>query len=221
MTFDEILNIRKFVISLKRRQDRRDQFEKTATITNYDYFDAIDGRTIEWDGKHPLPTAERHLTLTHEERIKIACGQMACRLSHQKVLTIAKEDNLPFCFISEDDADFDPYFNIKLKNWVSQMPDDWDMLYLGAHNFRPLRMVSDNIGRCRTTLSTVCYMVNSKAYDMLIEALNTPDVLDIIYCNYFHPKINAYCVRPNLVMQRSGWSDIEGVRINYSKYYKD
>lgn len=218
-------NSRKFVLSLLRRPDRKIEFSKSANIvglTNWQFYQAIDGNELEWDGKSPLPTAERHLKMSIEERQRISCGQIACRLSHQGILKTAKELNLPYCIIIEDDADFDPFIHKKLENWLHQLPSDWEMLYLGAHNYKPLRMVSDNIGKCVTSLSTIAYIVNSSAYDKIISALDSPQILDIIYCNDLNAKglINAYCVKPNLVVQRSGFSDIEMLNVDYKQFYK-
>lgn len=209
-----MINSKKYVISLERRPDRRVQFEKTAKaagIENYTFFSAIDAESLTYNNE---------LIKYTDSPIKKRMGQVACRISHLEVIKLCKAENLPYAFIMEDDADVDPFISHKLPEVLKGLPENWDMLYLGAHNFRGLQLITENIGKCVTTLSTVCYIVPKKNYDLFIKYLAMDEILDIIYCNYLHPKINAYCVTPNLVMQRAGFSDIEGQELDYTKYYK-
>jgi len=202
MNFDQA---KKYIPNLKRRPDRKrqmiQQFNRLG-ITNYEFYEAIDGK------KEKLSKGE------------IKSTQIACLLSHLNIIKKSKEDNLEYVVIIEDDADFCSQFNLMLSNVSKQIPKDWDMLYFGAHNFRKLRMVSSNIGRCVTSLSTICYAVNNTAYDTIINTLEKAEnILDLYYVNEIHPNINAYCFYPNLVTQQRGFSDIEEMNVDYHKYY--
>ena len=193
---------KKFVINLERRPDRLLEIEKqfyNLNFENYEIFKAVDGILLS---KH----------------IKLKQGQVACRLSHKSLIEKAKAERLKHVIIFEDDADLDSDIINKFQNLT--IPEDWDVLYLGAHNFRPLKMINENIGRCVTSLSTVAYIVNYKAYDEVLSSLNNDEILDLIYCNHLSKSLNMYCVKPNLVVQRSGYSDIEQHEVDYSIYYR-
>ena len=220
----DFYNAKKFVINLDRRPDRWLEFEhqaKMCGLINYERFPAIDGKLISYDQTAPLPTGKYHLTLPINQREQIAMSQSACRKSHLKCIEMAKEQNLPYVVIIEDDADFDPQIISKWQMNGFALPEDWQQMYFGAHHFRQPEMITKHIGKCVTALSTICYAVNSNSYDLFSEALQKHEVLDIIYCNYLHTqlKIKAYCYMPNLVVQRKGFSDIEAMNINYSHYY--
>lgn len=210
----------KLIISLPKRADRRNALEpQLSLLGNYSWIDGVDGDKLLYDSRMPLPTSKHHMGLSRYERGRIAMKQAACRMAHQACIQIAKDSGWPEVVIIEDDADFDPEINQKLGEWINEVPADWQMLYFGAHNFRPLEMVSDHVGRCVTTLSTICYAIKNTAYDTILGALKADQVLDVIYCNTLHAQIPAYCFKPNLVVQRKGWSDIESMNVDYSKYY--
>lgn len=220
----DFYNSKKFVINLAKRPDRWREFEaqaKNAGIINYERVEGIDGKLLPYNDVQPLPTGPRHLKLSRNQREDIAMSQAACRMSHLKCIELAKAENLPYAIIIEDDADFDVQIHQKLGERLPQLPENWQQVYFGAHNYRQLDMISPNVGKCVTTLSTICYAVNANSYDIFIEALKQDQVLDIIYCNYLHTKmgINAYCFFPNLVVQRKGLSDIEGIEIDYRQFY--
>lgn len=195
---------KKYIINLKKRTDRKQEILSQLGqlgIINWEFFDAIDGETVFYDGK-------------------LKRGQIGCLYSHLEIIKKAKALKLPHVIIMEDDAIFDGRFNTNSGIVFSQIPADWQMFYFGAHNYRSLEMVSANIGKCVTSLSTICYAVKEDIYDLLIEQLSKVDILDIVYVNKIHPVVKAYCVFPNLVRQKTGFSDIEKTMVNYDYYYK-
>ena len=196
---------KKFIINLPKRTDRKLSSLMQLSnlkIENYEFIEAVDGETLEQPTKHKK-------------------GALGCKLSHLIAIQKAKDNKLPHCIILEDDCDIDQHILVKFANWQSQIPNDWELLYLGAHNNRPLRMISDNIGKCITSLSTIAYIVRDSIYDLLLTELQEDEILDIKYVNLIHfGKIKGYCVSPNLVVQKAGFSNIEGMNVNYSKYYR-
>lgn len=197
----DFVNDKKYIISLEKRADRRIALTRHINnigLKNTELFIGIDGEDLQYRGR-------------------LKKGQAGCRLSHLEIIKKAQQENLPHVIIIEDDCDFAPGFLSGLQKLI--IPDDWDMLYFGAHNFRKLEMVNENIGRCVTTLSTVCYAVKREVYPLLIKNLQRDEILDVIYCNRIHLLINAYCVYPNLVTQKNGYSDIEKANVSYEKFY--
>lgn len=188
------------VISLPSRADRR-----IGIMQNFlDYFvtlrfiDAVDGNTIDYEGKHKR-------------------GAAGCRLSHLQIIRKAKKENAQYVIIFEDDARF---ISPIPQGWQELLPPDWDIVYFGGYHVRLPEMINDQIGRCTTTLSTVAYAVSNRAYDTIIEAIDKDVILDMEYVRLNKEnKIKAYAFYPNLVVQESGYSDIEEKLVNYDKFY--
>ena len=181
---------KKYIINLARRTDRRDRMvSEMSGIApyNYHFFNAIEG------------------------------GAKGCLQSHLAVIKLAKEENLPYVIILEDDCEFIPNFKDDLSVALRQLPADWDMLYFGANHKKPLWMVSDNIGKCIHTLTTSSYAVKSTIYDKIIDQLSnhTDRPVDEIYRVLIHHQVNAYGIKPTLIYQSGGFSDVEGMETNY------
>lgn len=185
-----------YVISLPERQDRRTAFILSAALVGfkgYKFFKAIKGH-----GKSD--------------------AQAACRNTHKKLIELAKEQGLPSITIMEDDAVFTKEFQ-NLPNWAKEIPEDWDMVYLGAHNHKALIPVSEHIGRCTFSLSTVAYKVRDTLYDTILDSINQDLPLDMIYALSIQRRVKAYCFKPNLIIQSNSFSDIEQRVVDYSRYY--
>jgi hypothetical protein len=121
--------------------------------------------------------------------------------------------------VFEDDAKLDPDIEKKFDAWVKEVPDDWYILYLGAHNHLPLIPVSEHVGQCTYSLSTVGYMINPKHMVEIREIVEKKGILDMLLVKEVQKQFPCYCFTPNLVSQRPGMSDIVGKRMDYTKYY--
>jgi GR25 family glycosyltransferase involved in LPS biosynthesis len=116
--------------------------------------------------------------------------------------------------ILEDDVIFNENFEILFNNYISQVPDEWDMLYLsGNHNEHvgfTKNMISDNVIKCYMTYSTHSFAIKSTVYDLIISYLtnNQTKPVDVLYTN-IQKMCNAYSLWPGLTTQRVGFSDIE------------
>ncbi len=185
----------RYVISLSERSDRRKDFIISAAkagIKDYTFFKAIKG-----EGKID--------------------AQRGCRLSHKAVIELARDLKLPEVTILEDDAIFTKDFKQKLVS--TSIPEDWEMIYYGAHHHKPPVPISPGISRCKYALSTVCYAIKESLYDRIIALLEQDLILDMIYATQLQPHVKAYCFTPNLVTQAPGLSNIENKVKDYSAFY--
>jgi GR25 family glycosyltransferase involved in LPS biosynthesis len=105
-----------------------------------------------------------------------------CTLSHLKVVRIAKERNLPFCVIFEDDAYPCYGFIKKSLQACKDLPDDANGLLLGYASVSKLRTqknglsISDVNGK--SYIGSQAYIVMPKWYDKLIELLEDNTIAD-------------------------------------------
>lgn len=207
-----------FCINLDRRSDRLERFAEMARKFNFTFhrWPAVDGLEL----KHPNGNI-----MEENERRNM---ELACKLSHLRLLKYAKLEGLRNILIFEDDARLtaDSIHKIskvvipqvyatllrgvddESKSYLSMNPE-WHMLYLGVNDINKTKeIITDDLARIRTGFTTHSYAVNHIAYDMLINALEFRGQADVLYADYIHPLCKSYAIHPNVAYQEDGFSDI-------------
>lgn len=136
-------------------------------------------------------------------------GAYGCLHSHVEVVREARDAGASSVLIFEDDVVFDPEFKENFATYIQELPDDWDILFLGAlHKDEPLK-VSEHIGRITKANSTFAYAIRNTVFDAFIELNSRAEhVLDMN--NYvLQERFNCYCFMPNLVWVESEYSDVQ------------
>jgi GR25 family glycosyltransferase involved in LPS biosynthesis len=204
-----------YCINLDRRQDRWEKsiklFEKFNI--NAERFSAFDGKTLSLDYPH--------------------ASELGGSISHMNVIKKAKELNLPNVLIFEDDVEIDDDITNKFSDIISQIPNDWDMIYFGGNHQGGINQVSENIFRVTHTYALQMYAVNNKCYDTIINFLEDriekvlnnkvsvkPSVAADFFIALLQPSINCYCIRPHLSWQLQDFSDIQERVVNYDYLLK-
>lgn len=138
-----------------------------------------------------------------------------CKLSHIAALSMCEGDSI---LIFEDDAVFIDNFEEELNKSLEQLPDDWDMVYLGAHLLQTQR-VNDRWLKSIECSSTHAYAVKASVIPKLLKrAMEHQGHIDVAYST-LHKELNVYLARPTLVYQSAGFSDIQGVEVDYKDLY--
>ena len=191
------------VINLDRRPDRMEQLIPELTFHNIEAsrISAIDGKTV------------------YPELKNIYRGWLGCTLSHINALTWAKQNKLSNILIIEDDVRFSEINLMELPTIIEELPNDWDMFYLGANDKHPktiLNQYSKHLRKAEFLLTTHAYAVNAKCYDVLINHLqsNCTTVVDVLYTQ-LQPQLKCYLATPILAWQAEGFSDILNQNVNY------
>ena len=145
--FDKI-----FCINLEERTDRWQEcllnFEKY-NITNYERIDAVK---------------------IQEQINPKRKGQIGCCLSYAKTIEKAIQENLNQFLILEDDfyfTDEKDILNIKLTQSFNELPNNWDLLYLGGtvgnfYGIQPMHKFTNNLYKlnCAHTTHSIAVSKN-------------------------------------------------------------
>ena len=135
-------------------------------------------------------------------------GQDANRFSNLAILETVGTDKV---LILEDDANFLPGFQEKFDIYIEHLPEDWDILYLGALLARTTGKtipVNEYWHRQVVSTGTQAYCINPKKIDFFIEEIKKWDgYIDVGY-RILADRTNAYIAQPNLVTQFPSYSDL-------------
>lgn len=144
------------------------------------------------------------------EAIKTDNGAIGCFLSHKKCVEIAKERNMKYIIVLEDDCLPMNNFEIRLKELLNylELNDDWDIFLGGVKKCNKIlekKMMSNeyiykiNRGHCSHLV-----IYNNSFYDILLQVDETKYAVD----TFWHKKYRACILLPFLAYQRNGMSNI-------------
>ena len=216
-TFDKV-----YLINLDRREDRlqecQDIISKSGLVV--ERVSAVDGSLLK---EEELNRAFLDHIPEHTLR-----GAHGCVMSHYNVIKQAQEEGLGSILILEDDFELVRDFTGLFGSYYSQVPGDWELLYLGAnHNFhkgQTLPMIKPNVGKPVKTYTTHAYAVKSSMYEKLLEIFNkdaSSYPSDIGLCKLQKELDTCYSFFPSLIAQRVGFSDIMGIEADPRPYIGD
>ena len=77
-------------------------------------------------------------------------GHFGCLNSHRNILNKIKLEKNGMTIILEDDVEICSDFTEKLNSILDNLPDNWDLLYLGGWNVGELKKFTENF-------SMICY----------------------------------------------------------------
>ena len=163
-----------------------------------------------------------------------------CAESHLKCIQIAKDRNLDYVCILEDDCLFlEPRMNEAMERepTSTSLPTDWEMVYLGYNALRGY-LCSPHLMNLIVSLTTHAYIVRSSIYDDILEGfrsqwwhipemydiepydmdfLYAKDIIDVFYGKYIcHRRGQSYGIYPMLATQSPDVSTISGGFIDHS-----
>jgi GR25 family glycosyltransferase involved in LPS biosynthesis len=164
----------------------------------------------------------------HPERIEAvnnpSNGAIGCTMSHIRCIELAKQRNLPYVCIFEDDVMFTQpkLFLTRLKRFEEEFDAKWDVLLLGAHITR--RKWYREQSYCQQVYNastTTAYIVQQHYYDTLLENFKsglhlfqtTGDKRKYpidIYWKRLQTRDRWYALTPITITQYDNYSDIRG-----------
>ena len=195
-----------FYINLESREDRRKLIEQELAELgwNYERFNAIPN----------------------------SIGPLGCSHSHLSVIRKAKERNLDYVVVVEDDALFlhKDFINNQIQK-VFESGLEYDVLLLAGNVRNPLVKNTDiegieNIYQVKTCWTTTCYIVKKHYFDKLID--NFKEGVDLLAktndvgkyaCDAWWMRLQEkdkwLIILPRTITQRADYSDIEKKKVDY------
>jgi GR25 family glycosyltransferase involved in LPS biosynthesis len=191
-------------VNLARREDKWADCIKEFKKHNIkvERFDAVDGNPIGYEGSLPD-------------------GAIGNALSQIEIIKEAKQKEYDRILILEDDIEFHDDFNNLFNEWVKEVPEDWDLLYLGGnHNFQDKVMVSPHVRSINDTYATHAYAIRHTVYDLVLEHMSDFSIENDVALAEVQKKCKAYCFSPNIAYQRPSISDVFNRWVDYDFFKK-
>lgn len=144
---------------------------------------------------------------------------VGCLQSHLTILKMAREMNKDV-LIFEDDVEFVNDYKETIESALDELSQlEWDMFYLGGNVLNSIYQVSDHLGRLTHCQSTHAYSVNHRFLDTLIKNIEQfNDHIDILYAWGIVPRNFCYITIPITALQRPSFSDIMGIKADYTGF---
>jgi GR25 family glycosyltransferase involved in LPS biosynthesis len=175
------------VINLIERNDKKLYIEKQLKVLGLEY---------------KLFSAKKHQN-----------PKRGCLESHLTIIKNAQKGNEKQILILEDDAKF-----IHSYKALKSPPPNWDMIYLGGTCHRIMDRKYSGYARVQTW-TTHAYIINLENKNLINKLVtdleNYEGEIDRYYLDKIHPNFNVYMCDPMIVIQKEGFSDIEGKEVNY------
>ena len=148
-----------------------------------------------------------------------------CFLSHLKCIQRAKDNNLPYVLVLEDDAIFsEDCIEIFDRALTEVQTRQWDMLYLGANLNSNAYNITPTLVKLSGAYTAHAYMVHKQFYDIILN-LQLDVEIDVCYSKLI-PNNNIYMCDPMIAYQLPSYSNLQdgfrdyngAIFANYLKY---
>jgi GR25 family glycosyltransferase involved in LPS biosynthesis len=211
-----------FVINLPRSFKRRAlmlyQMGKMG-IKNFQLVEAVNGSTLDLEKMKAAGT----LQWDDWNLRDLTSGEVGCYLSHVKVWKMMIDQGWNRILICEDDIAWRPDANDIADKFMSEVPDDWDIIHFHSH-IRVGSGISYDLGRKMLSAhvwkgykegrSSACYALTARGVNFLLEiAFPVRYTLDGVINKITSPKWSSeyrgYVCRPFLCENVNLPSDID------------
>ena len=203
--FDKI-----YCINLDRRPDRWrnsfNQFDKLGMDVKR--ISAVDGSVKRFPR---IPTVKQDKDREfYPDDTNIKPEEAAITYSHKIMLMDAIANGYDKILMLEDDCQFTDDFSNKFTQTVNELPEDWDLFYLGGMDWwgEPTYF-SENLSITNLTLGMHAIGIRSTIFEKMLNLTNLREPVDATYA-YQQANLKSYIAADALVGQTEGlYSDIK------------
>ena len=209
-----------YCINLKERDDRWE-----SCLKKFKEYDIVDVERVEGVRKK----------ICNDEKNN---GRYGCTASWEKVLKKIVQDNVSTALVFEDDFEF--RFNKRdlfkrLNRSISQLPDDWDMLYLGgelveSYKTSPITSYTAGLYRLLSCYQTHSIAVTNNGAKMLLSyfvdswtdsIIKQYEIVDVFLARKAQRESQSFITTDFLCIQEPGKSNIENKHMDLQQYAID
>jgi GR25 family glycosyltransferase involved in LPS biosynthesis len=194
--------MKKFVINLERRSDRKEQFGKTNPNIDVSFFNAIDGKTISHNKILQLGFDTNKTWRDPFFNKKMTKGEVACFMSHFLLWKHCLEINEPI-LIFEDDAIINDSFN---ESYYESLMGRIDFLYLGRNENEPENVidVDDNLEIPGYAYNMHAYAISPFGAKKLLSTNIKTNIIPVDdYVALMKRSINVFALKQDVADQHS------------------
>jgi hypothetical protein len=139
-------------------------------------------------------------------------------MSFNKSMKYIMENSADKLLLFEDDVDIKNFNHFDKA--ISQLPDDWEICYLGANLVEPIERYSDNLFKTFGAWTTHAVMYNNPK-ELTKDYTDFSIMFDDWLKNNIHPRGNSYIISPMIAWQRPSESDLWGHFADYNRIFDD
>merc|ERR1711988_1736985 len=146
-----------YCINLEQHADRRHHMEEV--------FSAANLANVNWEGVDGSSLSEEELNkyfLTEGTRAKLLPAELGAALSHISIWRKVAASSAPLSLVFEDDVVIPATFLHNLESTVSELPENWDIMYLSylkAWEFKRPEKYSDHLVQPNWPLGFYAYAI--------------------------------------------------------------
>ncbi len=154
-------------------------------------------------------------------------GILGASLSHMRVIYDSVSNMYSNCLILEDDVFFiEDYFN-RMNIGLSQLPDDWDVVYFGGSPREKLIPITSQLSRPgNKMLGMIAYALNRKHQKIILDKYFSsitkkfPDCCADNIVHSLNNTCNSYVFDPYICETRNGHSEVEGAHRAWQQHIR-
>lgn len=193
-----------YCINLDRRPDRWEACQE-----EFDRIGIEVERVSATDGEAAFKS-----NATWIDELGLLPGEYGVLESNSSVLFDAREKGYNSILILEDDIQFSETFNKDWDNWCSEIPDNWEMLYLGGNlvGWQP-SPIAKHVHKGEGIFAVHALGLRGAALNG-IGLFPKDGPVDVQYARK-STNYNSYIMIPRLAYQRNDWSDIQNKPSEY------
>jgi hypothetical protein len=214
-------------------------------MKSFDYFDKIycinlDSRPDRWQETECEFTAVGISAYVRIPGVAASSGRLGCARAIYNAVEKALNDACKTVLICEDDVHFPKggeYTNRKLQSALTQLPEDWDALYLGGtltnqFHINPVEAYSTDLLKLRSAFTTHSIAYSRKGLQKLMQEVSAIpehvngiitryEAIDVYLAKEYLHKNNCFITNELLSFQRPSYSDICNNYQNYLALMQD
>lgn len=209
VSIDQVL-----VINLDSRPDRWGHFKNQATNsqiinTKYSRVSAIDGKKLDDKQlkKYLADDAFYHVkTNIHTGGLRMSYGGIGLALTYKNILDYCKNNIL----LLEDDIIIDKKFDLIISQTLSNIPDDWDIIYFGWYDSSELiiQYTNEYVNSLNGKVNgTQAWLVNPKSAKKILDMFPLSYQIDTEL--YLNSNLIKYSSKIPIVTRAGFNSDIQ------------